>query len=686
MNKKILTILLSLLLPFTAFAVTSTLDVSIVVSPTSTDGGGDDPNPTLSILNVDETPSSTTSIVTWETDSAASCYIQWGLSIGTWIDTLTNTSFITNHSQTLTGLSPETNYYYRISCYNAEGATANTSGSFTTTQEEDTTPPANINGFNVSCNTYDCDLYWGEITDPDTDRLMIYRSTSFYPQSRGDGFLVYDGDGSSLYYKNTGLSPNTRYYYTAFSVDAADNVSSGAVDDDITNPIDEPEDPVIDDPAPPYIPAPAPPPGGEGQEKEKYPEDISEEDKEILDEIDFEDFDIFGGEDEDGGVFGDEPVKAGDKISINIDSDSIPDIVKAILVKFEKEGNEFTFLLKRGPDGSLRTDIMLPAAHTGKYDVTIFLIDHNNNVVKEIDGSLEVVGKELSINLIENFWAQYFKVIFNNYLSWLLLLVLAAIAGINKLFGKKAAEVAATGLGKSVNEFVRSMLWGGLTACNVAALKIRREEGSIVLRWTNTKEVMDEHLKIYRTTSLIDAQDPRVEDLVYESKIEQYDGKFIDIDKTLDENRNYYYSIFVTDSRGGKSSGVVGWTQDIDPYLITPSLDKENRAFDNFIFFQHNKNLITNKGVVARANKAIEVLLSKRFVSSNDSIILLGVELQGVKWNVFVSREVEDVFQGSIALPFKMHGTMHIVARFMDRNNNVLSIVEDDIAVNELIE
>jgi predicted phage tail protein len=75
---------------------------------------------------------STGAIVTWTTNELSDSQVEYGITPGFGISTVLNTALVTSHAQSLTGLSPNTLYYYRAKSSDAAG-NSSYSGSFTFT-------------------------------------------------------------------------------------------------------------------------------------------------------------------------------------------------------------------------------------------------------------------------------------------------------------------------------------------------------------------------------------------------------------------------------------------------------------------------------------------------------------------------------------------------------------------------
>ncbi|MBI4057649.1 MAG: right-handed parallel beta-helix repeat-containing protein, partial [Elusimicrobia bacterium] len=94
--------------------------------------------------------------ITWTTNESADSQVEYGLSASYGNSTTLNPTLVTSHSQTLSGLSAETLYHFRVKSKDARGNLA-TSGdfTFTTPTPPDTTPPSvaitsPVNGATVS--------------------------------------------------------------------------------------------------------------------------------------------------------------------------------------------------------------------------------------------------------------------------------------------------------------------------------------------------------------------------------------------------------------------------------------------------------------------------------------------------------------------------------------------------------
>jgi chitodextrinase len=122
------------------------------------------------------------------------------------------------NSFTDTGLTNGTSYRYLLVAYDA-AANASTAAAITTAPalSLDTTPPSAAPGFTATAGDRQVDLAW----DASTDDVKVV----FYQVFR-DGVPIVAQEGRT--FTDTGLVNGTKYVYTVFAHDSADNVSAAA--------------------------------------------------------------------------------------------------------------------------------------------------------------------------------------------------------------------------------------------------------------------------------------------------------------------------------------------------------------------------------------------------------------------------------------------------------------------------
>src|SRR5207247_2427977 len=85
---------------------------------------------------------SSSATISWTTDEASDSQVEYGTSTAYGSVTLLNASFVTAHSQALSGLLASTVYHYRVKSRDAAGNLATSADvTYTTAPPPDTTPP-----------------------------------------------------------------------------------------------------------------------------------------------------------------------------------------------------------------------------------------------------------------------------------------------------------------------------------------------------------------------------------------------------------------------------------------------------------------------------------------------------------------------------------------------------------------
>lgn len=133
------------------------------------------------------------------------------------------------HKTLLTDLEPGTRYEYELIGYNDAGrAFPLKTGTFTTDEAPDTTPPLNVQNLRAEVVGNDVLLSWEVPPGSDIESVRVMRSYMFYPAHPNDGFFSYQGDNISFYDPDA-LRQYETQYYTVFSYDKNGNVSSGVI-------------------------------------------------------------------------------------------------------------------------------------------------------------------------------------------------------------------------------------------------------------------------------------------------------------------------------------------------------------------------------------------------------------------------------------------------------------------------
>ncbi|HTN42830.1 MAG TPA: fibronectin type III domain-containing protein, partial [Nitrospiria bacterium] len=172
----------------------------------------------------------TGAIITWATNEASSSQVEYGTTTSYGSSTTLNSTLVTSHSVTLTGLAASTTYHYRVKSADASSNLA-TSGdnTFTTSAAPDTTPPviSIVASGNIQFNS--ANITW--TTNEASSSQVEYGTTTAYGSSTTLNSTMVTGHSVAL----TGLSASTTYHFRVKSADAASNLATSG-DNTFTTP------------------------------------------------------------------------------------------------------------------------------------------------------------------------------------------------------------------------------------------------------------------------------------------------------------------------------------------------------------------------------------------------------------------------------------------------------------------
>ncbi|RLI52719.1 MAG: hypothetical protein DRP09_17345, partial [Candidatus Thorarchaeota archaeon] len=188
--------------------------------------------PVISNITV-ESKTDTTAVITWETDEPCNSVVQYGANEmlwGSYDSTRSNAQLVTSHSVTLTGLTQETQYHFKVGSTdahsngpdnNSNSTNPSSDHSFTTVAAPDQTAPQITSAITVTSITQNSAVVQWQ-TNELSNSLVQYDTSSQtwgnYSFSENDGTMV-----TSHSVTLTGLSSNTVYYVRVGSVDAYGN-------------------------------------------------------------------------------------------------------------------------------------------------------------------------------------------------------------------------------------------------------------------------------------------------------------------------------------------------------------------------------------------------------------------------------------------------------------------------------
>ena len=201
--------------------------------------GTDTTPPAISAITATSITSSGVSI-TWSTNEPSDSQVQYGTTSAYGSSTSLNSSLITTHAQSLTGLLSSTTYHYRVISKDAAANVA-TSGdnTFVTSAAPDTTPPV-ISGITASNLTGTGAVITWSTNEAATSQVEFGTTIAYGSLSTLNSTFV-TSHSRSL----SGLIPATTYHFRVISRDAAGNTRTSSDNTFITITAPDATPPVI---------------------------------------------------------------------------------------------------------------------------------------------------------------------------------------------------------------------------------------------------------------------------------------------------------------------------------------------------------------------------------------------------------------------------------------------------------
>jgi hypothetical protein len=181
------------------------------------------------ITNVEVAEGTLTATITWDTDEASDSQVQYGTTAG-YGKTTTDTNDVKKHKIVLVGLSPATEYHFRVISTDANGNSGKSmDATFKTLKKK--TPPPDVSGLTATASGNAIQVNWinpSEATAPDFAGVWVVRKVGSQSKDQSDGTTVYTGKAQSFSDKT--VVSNVNYFYTVFSFDTSGNYSAGVFD------------------------------------------------------------------------------------------------------------------------------------------------------------------------------------------------------------------------------------------------------------------------------------------------------------------------------------------------------------------------------------------------------------------------------------------------------------------------
>jgi len=182
----------------------------------------------------------TNGVITWTTDEPATSEVRYGTSSSNWgsysSSPVTDTAMVTNHSITLTDLTENTMYYFRVGSIDASGngpdlnsnaTNPSDENSFTTSPSPDIDPPS-IVGYSIDYITDTIDVTFDEtnMQNATIEANYAFSPTLYFRTTGGSDDITYIG--SNTY----------RLFMSSIPQDTAIIVTVSGITDEAGNPVD----------------------------------------------------------------------------------------------------------------------------------------------------------------------------------------------------------------------------------------------------------------------------------------------------------------------------------------------------------------------------------------------------------------------------------------------------------------
>ncbi len=176
--------------------------------------------------NLTVIPSYTNATIKWNSAFPTIYIIKWGTTEDYKKGTLKNVHFVYDHNAEITGLDPNTLYYFVIESESHTGVKAVLGNQiFKTLTPSDKVAPSNVTDVKISTTVSGIVLSWVNPKDKDFSYVRIVRTEDKYSSDPYVGKLVYEGSGQ--YMRDTSVTTGVKYFYTIFARDKSNNYSSG---------------------------------------------------------------------------------------------------------------------------------------------------------------------------------------------------------------------------------------------------------------------------------------------------------------------------------------------------------------------------------------------------------------------------------------------------------------------------
>jgi phosphodiesterase/alkaline phosphatase D-like protein len=162
-------------------------------------------------------------VISWQSNKASDSQVSYGTSAAYGSSSPSNSTMVTSHSVTLSGLSASTTYHYQVRSRDQGGSTSVLGDfTFTTVAAPDTTLPIISGAASSNVTPNAATINW--TTNEASDTQVDYGTTTAYGSSTVLNPTMVTTHSASL----SGLTASKTYHYRVKSKDAAGNLATSA--------------------------------------------------------------------------------------------------------------------------------------------------------------------------------------------------------------------------------------------------------------------------------------------------------------------------------------------------------------------------------------------------------------------------------------------------------------------------
>ncbi len=349
-----------------ASSTATTFDVPV---STPVGGGTTSGQQVITLLYLNVAPDFNEALISFGTNVPVRALVWWGKTQDFEVGSLASDLYKKDHVIRLTDLVPGTHYFFKIELVDGyERKRVIDNQDFYTLSLPDSNPPENVTNLKATEKNGNVLLTW---RNPHTDfeSVRIVKSPIFYPRDPSEGEVIYEGRAEEFTDRN--VEPGKTYYYSAFAKDFVGNYSSGSVTD-IRLSLD-----------------------GTGSGSPQLFADILKLPSDLIDpllkSLSIWDLNFIQDGVKKPIVSGTVEVRGDRSLTISIDYDKIPEILKTIAITMydpEDKDKTFSFLLRVNKDKTAYEANLAAFERPGKYEFALAILDYKHQGLASLSGAI----------------------------------------------------------------------------------------------------------------------------------------------------------------------------------------------------------------------------------------------------------------------------------------------------------